>query len=84
MFNTSAFIFLCLAIGKLTFHESASSTFEEARKTCLQGGGELVRDIDFLKLKKTGITNKMIRENITSAWIGKHLFPLNNGMFCTD
>ena len=71
-------------MGKLTFHESANSTFEEARKTCQHGSGELVRDLDFLKLKKMGITSNMTMGNITSAWIGKHLFPLNNGMFCTD
>jgi len=52
--------------------------------TCQQEGGELVRDIDFLKHKKTGITSTMTTANITSAWIGKHLFHVNNGMFCTD
>ena len=77
-------MFFFLAIGKLTFHESANSTFEEARMTCQQEGGELVRDIDFLKHKKTGITSTMTTANITSAWIGKHLFHVNNGMFCTD
>ena len=78
--HTSAF-FLFLAIGKLTFHESANSTFKEAKDTCQQEGGELVRDLGFLWVRNTWISSTMRKKYMTRAWIEKHLIPLKFGMF---
>jgi len=68
------------AIGKLTFHESENLNFDEALDLCQQGGSDLVRDLAFLQTNATGITSTMVEKNMTSAWIGKYLFSLNNGM----
>jgi len=68
------------AIGKLTFHESENLTFNEAQDLCQQGGSDLVQDLAFLLTNATWITSTMVEKNMTSAWIGKHLLSLNNGM----
>jgi len=72
------------AFGKLTVHESANSTFEEARKTCQQEGGELVRDFAFLWARKEFIASTLAETKLVSVLIGKHLFPFKYGMFRTS
>ena len=69
------------AIGKLTFNESANSTFEEAKDTCQREGGELVRDLAFLSANRTWISSTMKEKDMVNAWIGSHLIPLKFGMF---
>jgi len=65
------------AFGKLHFHKSVQSTFEEAKDTCQKEGKELFRDIGYL----TGFGKwVMSSESINSAWIGKQLLPFKYGM----
>ena len=56
-------------------------TFDEAQKSCQQNGGELVRDLAFLRANIKGISSIMTENKMVSAWVGKPLFPFKYGLY---